>query len=118
MRLFRRAPKEPEAPLDAAVEAFAQSIEVLTTEQLNEARRRVKLSGIGKSHESAFAIGMVVAASSNRGGLRLLNRASNVAMDAVLGLSGITRADYRVGYVAATAAEAIVVREHVDPETW
>lgn len=118
MRWFRRDPKEPEAPLDPAVDAFARSIQVLTPEQVDEARRRVESSGIGKSHESAFAIGMVVAASSHVGGRRLLNRASNVAMDAVKALSRVTRGDYGVGYAAATAAEAIVVRQWIDPETW
>jgi hypothetical protein len=118
MRWFRRGPKKPEAPLDPSVEVFARSIRMLTPDQVAEARRRVDASGIGKTHESAFAIGMVVAASMHVGGRRLLNRASDVAMGAVKSLSGVTRADYRVGYVAATAAEAIVVRERIDPETW
>jgi hypothetical protein len=118
MRWLRRGPKEPEAPLDPAVDAFARSIQLLTPDEVAEARRRVEASGIGVSHESAFAIGMVVAASRHLGGRRLLNRASDIAMDAVKGLSGVTQGDYRVGYVAATAAEAIVVREWIDPETW
>jgi hypothetical protein len=118
MRWFRRGPKQPEAPLDPAVEAFARSIELLTPDELAEARRRVALSGIGQSHESAFAIGMVVAASMPLGGRSLLNRASNVAMDAVKGMPGVTRADYPVGYAASVAAEALVVREQIDPATW
>ena len=118
MRWFRRGPGQPEAPLDPAVEAFARSILMLTPDHFAEARRRVELSGIGKSHESAFAIGMVVAASRHVGGRRLLNRVSNIAMDAVRGLASVTRADYALAYSAAVAAEAIAVRENIDPETW
>jgi len=118
MRWFNRGPKEPEAPLDAAVEAFAGSIRAFTPGQVVEVRRRVDVSGIGQSHDSAFAIGMVIAASMPVGGRRLLNRASDVAMDAVSGLAEVTRADQRMGYVAGTTAEAIVVRDLIDPETW
>jgi len=115
---FRRGPKEPDAPLDAAVEAFSQSIAVLTPAQVAEARRRANASGIGSSHESAFAIGMVVAASKHVGGRRVLNRASDVAMAGLMQQPEVSRQDRKLGYVTMVVAEAIIVRERIDPETW
>ena len=118
MGWFRRGPKEPDAPLDRAVEAFSQSIAALTPGQIAEARRRADASGIGSSHESAFAIGILVAAARHVGGRRTLNRASNIALAGLLRQPEVSRQDRTLGYVTQVVAEAITVRERIDPETW